>query len=146
MVKKSFTAQVDDFVKESEQRMNAVVLVSVQTTINIAQNPTAKGGLMRVDTGFLRASGQVSFDGMPTGSGRNPTRRKKGESGLVYATDENYVVKLAGFKLGATIFWGWVADYAEIRNAYDGFLDNATAKWQSTVANSVAKLKARLGK
>lgn len=139
MVKKRFTAQVDEMVTETIERTNAVVLDSVQTTINIAQNPRAKGGKMRVDTGFLRASGNISYDGLPSG----PTR---GNRKAKYSTDENYIAKLSGFKLGQTIFFGWTADYAEIRNIYDGFLDNAVGQWQKTVAASVEKLKKRLGK
>lgn len=142
MAKKRFSAQVADFVKESDARMNAVVLDAVSETINIAQIPVAKGGRMRVDTGFLRASGQVSFDTLPTG----PQRGAKGKDGkLTYQTDENYMVKLAGFKLGQKIYFGWSAQYAEVRNAYDGFLDNAVQQWSDTVNKSVAKLAKRLG-
>ena len=39
------------------------------------QGPVAaagEGGRMRVDTGFLRASGQLSFNGMPTGPSIKP--------------------------------------------------------------------------
>ena len=144
--KTKFTAKVADFVKESDQRMNAVVLDSVQTTINIANNPRAKGGQMRVDTGFLRASGQVSFDALPVGPARGVGRKNKNDTSLIYDAPESYSAKLAGFNLGQTIFYAWSASYAAIRNTYDGFLDNAVQQWPDTVKASVEKLRKRLGK
>lgn len=141
-----FTADVAEFVKESDERMNAVVLDSTQTTINIANNPRAKGGLMRVDTGFLRASGQIGLDAMPTGPGRGVGRKNKSDKSLIYEAPESYAAKLSGFNLGQTIFFIWSASYAEVRNAYDGFLDNAVQQWPETVRGSVEKLRRRLGK
>lgn len=144
--KMQFAAQIADFAKESPERMNAVVLDSVQTTINIANNPRAKGGLMRVDTGFLRASGQVSFDALPVGPARGVGRKNKNDKSVIYEAPESYSTQLAGFQLGQTIFYAWSASYAAVRNVYDGFLDNAAQQWQSTVNASVEKLRKRLGK
>lgn len=134
---KKFSAQVDDYVKQYKGRMRAVALDATLTTINDAQTTVANGGNMRVDTGFLRASGSASLNGMPTGPSR-------GESDGVYAyNDRNVIAAIGSFKVGASIFWGWTAAYARAREAKDGFLILAVQKWQQTVDASVRKLKNR---
>ena len=47
-----FSAQVDDFITNSEALLLAVVQDASQEMIISAENPTIKGGNMRVDTGF----------------------------------------------------------------------------------------------
>jgi hypothetical protein len=127
-----FTADVDAFVQGTRKRMRALVLQSTEDLINQAQTPVAKGGKMRVDTGFLRASGQISLTGMPAGSTR-------GEDGKRYrAKNINATADLAGFTLGETIYFGWTAEYAKYREAYDGFLFSAIQNWQ-TIVNKVAE-------
>lgn len=139
MAVKSFTAQVDDFVLKTEKRMVALVRQSVQEVVDIAQTPVAKGGNMRVDTGFLRASGQMSLTGMPGGPGR-------GDKGKPYNWSASSVeLTLANVKVGNTIFFGWSANYAKYREAYDGFLEGAVQKWPAIVTKVCAEIKARSG-
>jgi hypothetical protein len=57
----NLTADVEEIVAVSEKRMTALMRQSLQDVINIMQEPVAKGGRMRVDTGFLRSSGQGSL-------------------------------------------------------------------------------------
>ncbi|RUW55657.1 hypothetical protein EOA32_00925 [Mesorhizobium sp. M1A.F.Ca.ET.072.01.1.1] len=106
--------------------------------MDIAQTPVAKGGRMRVDTGFLRASGQASLNGVPTG----PVRP---EAGKTYSYNENSVIAaLSKLRFGANFFFGWTANYAKYREAYDGFLEGALQRWQQTVNEVVAEIKARI--
>jgi hypothetical protein len=53
----SFTADVEDFVKETNERMEAVMRASLNDVVENAQTPVAKGGRMRVHTGFLLYDG-----------------------------------------------------------------------------------------
>lgn len=140
---KKFSAQVDAIILKTDKRMIAMVRESTARTIEIAQRPVAKGGKMRVDTGFLRVSGQLSFTGMPTGPVRGDPRPPDTE-GPTYPDPEAVELKLAGYKLGFTIFFGWTANYARARNAYDGFLDDAVAQWPKTVADVVEEIKRRI--
>lgn len=135
-----FTAQVDEIIAKTDKRMIALARESIQRTINDAQTPVGKGGRMRVDTGFLRASGQPSYNGMPTG----PVRGDKTEPNS-YATDEGTVtLALAQLTLGAVFYFGWTANYARYREAFDGFLGVAVQKWPDTVAKVTEEIKARL--
>lgn len=131
---KSFSASVDDFIKLSKERTEAVIRQSVQEVVDQAQLPVAKGGKMRVDTGFLRASGQMSLNGMPSGPTRPDKDAKPGE----YSPDNTSIVlSLGKFQLGQTIYFGWTANYAKYREAYDGFLGSAAQNWQSIVAKNI---------
>lgn len=133
--------QVTDFVAETKRRISAVVKMSVQEVFNTASTPTAKGGKMRVDTGFLRASGKISLTGMPSGPGRG--ERKEPNS---YSFDEDTAVAaLTGHKTGQSIFVGWHANYAKYREAYDGFLFSALQNWQKIVDKYCNELMKRKG-
>lgn len=128
---KKFDAQVESIVTATKERMNAVVRDSVQQVIDDAQTPVTKGGRMRVDIGFLRASGQASLEGMPSG----PTRPDDGFP----KNDVDLIV--ANFEVGKTLWFGWTAHYAKYREAKDAFLGIAVQNWQQYVNNSVKKLK-----
>lgn len=136
MVEK-FTATVDQWVQKSAKRMRAIHNQSVQDVIDDAQTTTAKGGRMHVDTGFLRASGQASLSGMPTG----PIR---GNAADFYQTDAAAVeLTLAAHRLGTPFFFGWTAVYARFREYKDGFLRLAAQKWPRFVSANVTKAKQR---
>lgn len=135
-----FTAQVDAIIAKTEKRMTALARESIQRTIDDAQTPVGKGGRMRVDTGFLRASGQPSYNGMPSG----PSRGERTEPDS-YAPDTGAVtVALAKLEIGAIFYFGWTAAYAKYREAYDGFLGVAVQKWPDTVAKVTEEIKARI--
>lgn len=51
-----FSDLVTQFVKETEERMNAVFIFSVQKAVAVMQEPVGVGGNMPVATGFLRNS------------------------------------------------------------------------------------------
>lgn len=137
----SFAGQVDDIIAKTDERMTALVRQSLQDVINNAQTPTAKGGRMRVDTGFLRASGQASLNGMPTGPTRGESKVKHfyddGSKNVVY-------VELAKLEIGATFYFGWTAEYAKYRELFDGFLEGALQHWSKIVAFHADDLMRRI--
>ncbi len=138
MAEKTFVADVDKIIRASEERMNALIREATQETIDDAQTPTGKGGKMRVDTGFLRASGRISFNGMPSGPSRGDPKKK-------YSYEEGSVeLKLAGAKVGTTIFFGWTAAYAIYRELYDGFMISAVQKWPQTVERITNKIREQI--
>jgi hypothetical protein len=108
----------------------------------IMQEPTAKGGNMRVDTGFLRASGQGSLTGMPTG----PTRGERTEPDSYTTNEQQTVVELGKLKLGATFYFGWTAAYAAIREVYDGFMERGLRQWPRIVAINTDIIRERVKK
>ena len=133
----NFSATVEGFVTETEKRMTALAKQSTTNLINEVQTPTAKGGKMRVDTGFLRASGQMSLTGVPSGPVRGDPDKK-------YSWDSaNAIADFANFALGQTIYFGWTANYAKYREAYDGFLISGIQNWQLIVNKVVAQIVAR---
>lgn len=133
----NFSAQVSDIVRRSQLKLDAVVKGSLQDIVNEANTPVAKGGKMRVDTGFLRASGQMSLTGMPTGPSRGDPNAGKDS----YApADANIALTLAGVEIGNTVYFGWTAVYAAARESKDGFLESAVQNWQKIVDANVRKV------
>jgi len=136
----SLTADIEDFVKTSEERMLAIMRQSIQDVADNAQQPVAKGGRMRVDTGFLRASGTGSLSGMPTGPGRGESKQPNS-----YSYNETSVTgTLAKMKFGDTFYFGWTANYARYRELYDGFLEGALQHWARIVAINTDTLRQRI--
>lgn len=138
-----FSADLSDIATATDARLVALMRMSVQDVVNNAQQSIFKGGRMRIDTGFLRASGQASLTGMPTG----PTR---GESKDKFHYDDgssSVEVSLLGkLKLGMTFFFGWTAEYAQYREIYDGFLEGALQQWGRIVAFNTDILRERIKK
>jgi hypothetical protein len=142
---KSFSAQIEDFVQETEQRMTAVVRESAQRVLSVASDYIS-GDLVKVQTGFLRASVRVSFSEMPRIDAK--AYPKDGQS---YPNNSSDVtLAIATTKLGDTIHAGYTAAYA-------GFVHDGTAKmagrpwvelaamqWPQTVNGVQAELKTRL--
>lgn len=143
----NFETQIDKIIINSEARLLAVVRSAIGGVIEDAQNTKAKGGKMPVDTGFLRNTGVAQIGQIPSG----PTRgraRKPGEVGVLpeYAYDEQngpLNIILAKLKIGDVFYFGWTAEYAKIREAYDGFLESALQNWQRHVDTAVNKFRNR---
>jgi len=138
----SFSAQVSAIVLKHKELAEIVARESIQRLVDQAQTPKAKGGNMPVDTGFLRASGQMSYTGMPTGPTRGREREGE-ESGVIYPSSDVFTM-LAGFSIGVTAFFGWSAAYARKQNLYNGFLDKAVNNWQKIVDATVRDVIKRL--
>ena len=132
---RSFEAQVSDIVKRSKRKLTAVMRQSVADVIEDAQTPRRRGGRMRVQFGFLRASGQASLTGLPTGPTRNDDERE------VDYDEVNTVATIGTFDVGNTFFFGWTAVYAAPREVHDGFLEGAIMNWSDIVARNVEKVQ-----
>lgn len=113
--------------------MLAVAQTATQSVIEDAQTLTTKGGRMRIDTGFLRGSGQASLNGWPNG----PSRQEDG----IGRYDADLVI--AGAHLGDIIHFGWTANYARHREELDGFMGIAVSRWQLYVRKAITEAKAR---
>ena len=139
----SFAAQIEEWVRETEQRMLATVQIAVQDLIKDMQTPVTKGGRMRVDTGFLRASGRASLTGWPSGPSQKPADAPTGQYTGIYDDFDAYPLGavLLDLKLGDTLYFGWVAGYATVRNTYDGFMDIPVQNWQGYVNTAMRKVK-----
>jgi len=137
-----FTATIAEWATKSEKGMAAIRNESVKRVIQQAQTPTAQGGNMRVDTGFLRSSGQLSFSGMPTG----PVRPAPDAAPNQYGFDVSPVaLQLAGAGLNTTLYWGWTANYAKYREWHDAFLRLAVQNWPTIVNTVTNDIKKRYG-
>lgn len=136
----SFEADIDRIVANTEKRVDLVKKQALLKSINEMQLAVKKGGKMRVDTGFLRASGQASLTGMPTGPNIRPKDAKPGQ--YDWQSKQTEVV-LGQLKDGATFYFGWTANYAKYREAYDGFMHTVLQKWQQTVDSVIAEAKKR---
>lgn len=134
-----FSATIDEWVKKSKNRMQAIHNQSVQDVIDDAQLPIAKGGRMHVDTGFLRASGQASLNGMPTG----PVRGDQNIPNYYSPDSQSVELTIGKHKIGQTFFFGWTANYARAREQKDAFLRLAAMKWTTFVARNVELAKQR---
>jgi hypothetical protein len=140
-VSRNFKAQVEAWARKSDARLNAVFRESAQRLIAEAQtvgpsvaNPGGgEGGKMPVDDGFLRASGQASLTGWPSG----PSRPEDGLGSMDYA------ITIAGARIGQTVYFGWTAEYAPFMEQRYGFIRSAAQYWQSIVSGVVREAMAR---
>ena len=102
---------------------------TVQDVIADAQRPTAQGGRMRVDTGFLRNSLATSLNGSTALSG-----------------PDGYILVVAGMKVTDTLTAGWTASYAAHREygargqSPDYFMRGAAQKFEAFARANVAKV------
>lgn len=135
---KRASAVVEDWVMNSKARSEMVWKESTQRLIEEIQTPVAKGGRMRVDTGFLRATGQASLTGLPTG----PTRAEDAAK-TFHDVPDTTIVTIAKANFGGKIFFGWTANYAKYREYYDGFLRLGVQNWPQIVAGVIKDAKAR---
>lgn len=132
-----FEATIDKFVADSQQKMLSVTKNAIQDTIEDAQTPVAKGGRMRVDTGFLRQSGLGQLNAIPRGESKRDRKQR------YQWTGDQLQLVLARMKFGDVFYWGWTAEYARIRETYDGFLDAAVQKWSQNVNRQITKMRDR---
>lgn len=138
-----FTATIDAFVAKNTKVLRAIQNESIEELIRRAQLSDDKGGRMRVDTGFLRHSGQISINGMPTGPSRKPSDAIANDPRYEY-TASPIIVALATAKTGAEIHFGWTANYARYREYQDAFLRVNVQQWPNIVDQKVAELKRRI--
>lgn len=135
----SFAADVSAMVDRTEQKMLDVMRASLNDLVVNMQTPVAKGGRMRVDTGWLRASGRASLEGMPSGQGARPSDAPVGQYTGVYDNFDGSALNavLLDMEFGDTFYWGWVANYAQYRELYDGFMEASIQHWPRYVAFAI---------
>ena len=141
-----FSSIVDQWTKETEQRMTAVWRQSIDDLADTMNRTRANGGRLPHLTGNLMRSLLASTSAMPSTGG--PNAKYTGQDvGLV----------TAGLRLDQTIWLGYQAIYARRLNygfvgqdrlgrnynqAGAHFVEGAIAEWPSIVASAVAKIKA----
>jgi hypothetical protein len=123
----TFSATVDKWISDSEEKMEAVFKTAVQFTIDEALDRTP------VDTGFLKSSMTVSLSGFAP-------LRDKGFS----LNNTAYELVIAGADLGDTIYANYVANYAQhVENGSRGragrhMVKLAAQRWQSHINRAVS--------
>ena len=133
MTKYTF-AQLDQWTKKTEKRIDAVLKDATQSVVAVAQQTKAKGGRMPVDTGNLRNSLQSSVAGGAMGEGAS-----------------SYILVAGNMKGGDLATFTWTAEYAAaVNNGNRGrpgahFVEGAVDQWPAIVRASIAKAKARVG-
>ena len=147
MAKLSFSAAVANWVEKVEGATEAVFKEASQAIVEEMQTPTAEGGRLRIDTGFLRASLMASTSAMPP-----IVKGKKPADGQSYDFDFGPIeAVIAGADIGDTLYFGYTAEYAGFREygangqAGDGFVRLAAQRWPTTVDRVAKDLKSRLG-
>lgn len=132
-----FAAQVADWVRESENVMEAVVKDAAQammhdateTVVGISRGGAFQRGVIPVDTGFLAASLVSSASG-----------------GAMAKGQDSYVAAIAGMEFGDTVSFGWTADYAQhvhygtSRMPGRFWVNDAVVGWQGYVDAAVRKM------
>lgn len=135
----NFAAQLQDIANRGEAAMLACFKNSIQELVeNNMQVPTARGGRMRVDTGFLRNSGVANIGSMPTGEAIRSAGAKPGQ--YVWSS-EQLVTVLAKLKMGDVFYFGWTAAYAEVREIYDAYMETSLMRWQQIVSTNADKIR-----
>jgi hypothetical protein len=134
-----FAAQVSAWARETEQRLTAVMRDSAQTLVEEVKTPVAKGGHMRVDTGFLRASLHGSKSSMPS-----IDKAARPDVGGTYPDDNQVELVIAGAKLTDVLYLGFTASYAGIREYHDGFVKLAAQHWPVIVKQSAVKIQTKV--
>lgn len=144
----NFAAQVADWVAQSKAAQEAIFHEASQRVIEDMQMTRAEGGNMPVDTGFLRASLQVSNGSMPQ---IRADAKPAGAGAYSYDAGAAALV-IDNTPLGGKIFAGFVAAYAGFVNYGTGktparlFVELAAQKWVAIVKQVEQELSARLGR
>jgi hypothetical protein len=134
----SFTAQVTAAIAKHQKRQEATFRASAQQVAREVIVPVAKGGNMRVLTGFLRASLMASASQMPE---INPEARppKDARPGQFAENIGPINLVIAGTTIGETVYLGFTAAYAGVREYHDGFVKLTAQRWQAIVDENARK-------
>ena len=134
----NFSAQVSAWVRETEERLEAVFKASAQELFSIAQTTRYEGGNLPIDTGFLRNSFVAGLNGSTSLSG-----------------PDSYVIAIASAEIGDSVIGGWTAEYARrmeygfvgqdsLGRTYNqrgfGFVRGAAMQWQEIVNRNASRL------
>lgn len=135
----NFAAQVDDWCRQTDQRVLAVFRGAAQEVVSEMQKPVAEGGNMPIDFGYLRSSIAASNEAMPKinplATGGVPAVYNPGDVTLV----------IAGTEMGQPLYVGYTAAYAphvEYGTSMmvgRGFVRLAAAQWQVIVQHQIVR-------
>ena len=135
----SYAAQVEAWVRETDQRLEAVWKESAQRVASLANNGVP------IDLGYARASIRASTEQMP-----KIDRAADNDARASVVPDfGNITLVIVNARLGQTIYVGWTAayilplEYGHSQQAPNGFLRIAAAQWPRIVEQVSAELKAR---
>lgn len=136
-----FTVEVDDWVAETKERLEAVFRIASQNLFYAVILPVNEGGRMRVDTGFLRSSFKAFVEQpLITLTGRPEGDAFSADLGQISLT-------IASAELGDTIFFASSANYARPREygsrgrPGDGFIQVNAERWPDFVNEAVLIIK-----
>lgn len=141
MAQKSFTAQVDDWVRKTEARMLAVFRMSTQFVVEDVVLGTP------VETGFLRASLTVTIDvPLPMRPGYSAPSGTPSD----FYPEPAYSLAILKANLGQTVYATFVAGYAvhvEYGPRNDqgaGMIRLAAQRWPQHVERAVEAAKSQV--
>jgi len=127
----TFSSDVEKWSDKAMKRYRSTARTAVQETVAEANMVRGRGGRMRVDTGFLRASGVAAIDRIPSGQSKNTDN-----AAFAYNPSDLSVTLLRWNPATETLFYGYVANYAVPREYKDGFLRGAVENWDQHVAKA----------
>ena len=124
---------INQWVAQSQARLEAVWKTAAQDIVREIQTPISKGGRLPVDTAFMRNSFAADINATPSGNGNSPYT-----SGPI-----SIVINRA--KIGDTVVFGFAAQYSIYMEARYSFVRHAAQNWQQIVDRSAQKVKTRVG-
>lgn len=131
----SFSKDLERITAQYRRRLNFVARDATLRVFNAAQEPRAKGGRMRIDTGFNRASAAAKVGSMPSGPSENTSGRNYPEGSYAGQAVEPIIIRWV--PADEAIFIGWTSGYARWREYLDQYVAGATERWQEFVRRSV---------
>lgn len=136
----SFSSQVEDWVRRTDQRLLTVFHESTQEVVSRAANNVP------IDLGFARASIRASLQSMPQ---IDRSKTNKGQQAIDWsAALAEIILVIAGSKIGQTVYVGWTAAYViplefgHSKQAPSGFVRLAAAQWPAIVDTVTQQAKA----
>lgn len=140
----TFGLDIRKFADRLLEFVEKVVISSTQDVVEEMVLPVAKGGKMRVKTGFLRASLVASTSYFPLI--REDYRPPADAPDNSFDADLGPVALIiAGAKPDDTVNIGFTASYALPREFRDGFVRLAAQNWDAIVAKNAQAAEKILG-
>ena len=145
----TFSAQIDAWVRETKERQTAVFRESSQRITEEILLPVAKGGHMRVETGFLRASLSASLDGaLPQLAARPESAveasRASGAPSIQFDSSP-VTLTISNADIGDKITFAFAANYARhVENRF-AMVRLGAQRWPQAVEEVAREAKGRTG-
>ena len=129
---------ITDRLETYEKRCLVAFKGAAQDVVRGVTTPTAKGGRMRVKTGFLRASLMTSTAAMPR---INPDAKPSSAEDRFRFNMGQHTAAIVSATMQDTIYMGFTAAYAGPREYWDGFIEAERVKWPNTAKRNIAKAR-----